>query len=170
MSEPLKRLFVPHEQVGRITVEPRVVTASGTVALFGGRVQPVIERYHRRHQLSHAQYRAGVKLYESYAFGMCGVRQPPNASGRPEDASTSTEALSWQDCRLDAVRAYQRATQRLGERLSFLPVMVCCHDIPVATLAHQRGRPSGRNVTMMMQELRIALDLIAETFGIDKDG
>lgn len=154
MNPPEKRLFVPLEQAGRVVIEPRVTTTAGAIALFGARATFPLDRYRRRGQISGRQYHAGMRLYEDYALGPMGARQPP------ENAPRSAEPGSYEDRRLDACRGYSAALQRAGKRLAWIAVAVCCEDRMVADLARERER----NVTELMTLLRLSLDLIGDAY------
>jgi hypothetical protein len=156
MTSPAKALFVPAAQAPRVDLEPRTVTTAGHVSAWGVRATFPLDRYHRRHQITTRQYHAGLRLYEDYALGPCGARQPPEHVGVSEPGR-------YEDARLDACRRYRTALQRVGKRLAWLVVAVACEDQLVAHLA----RDHGRNVTELMGLLKVALDMVGDAYGLD---
>lgn len=156
MSGPQKRLFVPEAQVDRVEVEPRTVTPAGVVALFGARATYPLDRYHRRHQITVRQYHAGLRLYEDYALGPMGARQPPEHFG-------AGGLGSYEDTRLDACRRYSMVLRRVGKRLAWLAIAVACEDRLVATIAKEQGR----NVTELMALARLSLDMVGDAYGLE---
>jgi hypothetical protein len=153
MTHPAKTLFVPAAQGGRVTVEPHLVTTAGVIAQYRARAVPVLERYHRRRQISDRQYHGALRLYENWALGIVGSHDPEAGAGPWQPAGYS-------DVRLDAATNYRRAVQHLGKRLSPVVLAVVCDDFTVESWAKQRGIDRKG----AMEVFRTSLDILADWF------
>jgi hypothetical protein len=119
------------------------------------RVQAPIERLWVRRTIDDVQYLAGKRLYEAYALGVCGARNP--------ETKTSGEAsLSFglAGAQLVAIQEYRMAQAGVGKRLWAYLDWICNKDIPIADLAKQLSR----NPTELVGVLKIALDVLSDHF------
>lgn len=158
MSDALKRSLVPPERENhgqRVVIEARCVTGTGHVIEHGARVQPAIERYLKRGQVTGRQARAAETLYRAWAVGIQGARLPA-----PGCASYSPGG--WRDAQVQAARVYENARNHVGKRLWPLLFAVCCEDWTADRFANERGR----NSTGTMEALRYALDMLADSLGL----
>lgn len=155
--DALKRSLAAPERLqhGTVLVEARAVTSSGHVIEHGARVQPSIERYKRRGQLTLRQVRAAELLYRCWALGIEGARQQSTGC----DAWTPS---GMSDAQVQAVRSYETARINVGPRLWPLVFAVCCEDWTVDRFANERGR----NSTSTMEVLRYSLEILADSFGL----
>lgn len=158
MSRGLRRSLIrPERDQHRDTlvIEARQVTSTGHVTEHGARVQPAIERYARRGQLTMRQIRAAETLYRAWATGVEGARlEAPGCS--------SYSPSGWTDAQVQAFRQYQAARDGVGKRLWPLVYHVCCLDWTADRFANERAR----NSTATMEVLRYGLDMLADSFGI----
>lgn len=158
MNEAVKRSLIPPERSrhhDRVIVEARERTSTGHVVSVGARVQPAIERYARRGQLTMRQVRAAEMLYRCWATGIEGARiENPGSTGW-----TGPGGLT--DAQVQAARSYEAARQHLG-RLWPLVFHVTCLDWTADRFANERAR----NSTSTMEVLRYALDMLGDSFGL----
>lgn len=156
-ADALKRSLAAPErsQHGHVVVEARAITSAGHIAEYGARVQPAIERYARRGQLSLRQARAAETLYRAWATGVEGAKlESPGC--------TAWTPSGWNDAQIQAFRSYQAAQDGVGKRLWPLVYHVCCLDWTADRFANERGR----NGTSTMEVLRYGLDMLADSLGI----
>jgi hypothetical protein len=158
MTDALRRSLVLPERdqhEDRLVIEARAVTSTGHVVEHGARVQPAIERYARRGQLTMRQVRAAEMLYRSWATGVQGAKiEPPGC--------TSYSPTGWNDAQIQALRSYENARQHVGLRLWPLVWSVVCADWTADRFANE----CGRNSTSTMEVLRYALDMVGDAFGL----
>jgi hypothetical protein len=143
------------EQHSTVVVEPRDVTAGGLPGSMGARVQPAIERYLRRGQLTVRQAEAARRLYALWALGIEGVRQTTRGCSAYSPAGYTDEQI-------DSATAYRRARDLLGARLWPLVFAVVVEDFTVERFANERGR----NSQSTLEVLRYALDTLGDGFGM----
>lgn len=158
MSDALKRSLVLPErqnQDGHLVIEPRAITSTGHVVEHGARVQPAVERYARRGQLSMRQVRAAEQLYRSWATGVVGAKVEPAGC-------TAYSPTGWNDAQIQAFRSYEEARNGLGKRLWPLVYHVICLDWSCDRFANE----CGKNSTSTMEVFRLSLDMLADIFGI----
>lgn len=132
MTVPAKHLFVPREQAGRVVVEPHIITGCGVIAQYRACVVPVLDRMHRRQQLTARQHWAGQRLYQNWVIGEVGARNGDAATGPWQPGG-------YADKRLDALAAYRGALQHVGQRLSPLVCAVCLEDRSVESWAKEHA-------------------------------
>lgn len=156
-ADALKRsLAVPERsQHATVVVEARAITSAGHVAEYGARVQPAVERYARRGQLTLRQVRAAETLYRAWATGVEGAKLESRGC-------TVWTPSGWSDAQVQAFRSYDAARQHVGKRLWPLVFAVCCEDWTADRFANERGR----NATGTMEALRYGLDMLADSLGI----
>jgi hypothetical protein len=160
MTNALRRSLVNPDRDAKadhIVLEARAITSTGHVVEAGARVQPAIERYARRGQLTMRQARAAETLYRCWALGIEGARQE-----KPGCSVWTPGGLS--DAQVQAARSYQTAMTGVGQRLWPLVFHVCCLDFTVDRFANERGR----NATSTMEVLRYGLDSLADSFGLSE--
>lgn len=158
MTKALRRSLIPPERENHgdhVVIEPRHVTSTGHVVEHGARVQPAIERYARRGQLTMRQIRAAETLYRAWALGIEGAKLETPGSG-----PYSVGGLS--DAQVQAVRTYEAARAGVGKRLWPLVFHVCCLDYTADRYANE----CGRNATSTMEVLRYSLDMLADSLGV----
>jgi hypothetical protein len=160
MTDALRRSLVNPDRDAKadtIVLEARSVTSTGHVVEAGARVQPAIERYARRGQLTLRQVRAAETLYRCWATGVEGAKiEPPGGS--------AYSPTGWNDAQIQAFRSYDAARRDVGARLWPLVFHVCCLDFTVDRFANERGR----NSTSTMEVLRYGLDSLADSFGLSE--
>jgi hypothetical protein len=154
----LRRLFVPAARAhdSRLEIEAREQTAAGFVVSKGLRRVTVIERMERHGHITHRQGCAGRQLYRDYVMGVCGARDRDAAVG-------GSSPGGYADTQLDAIRRYRTVRDRLGPRLWPLCFACTCDDVSVPDYARTRGL----NPTSTAAVLRVALDMVADTLGMD---
>lgn len=156
-QDTLKRSLAAPERLlkGDLEVEARTVTSTGHVTSYGARSISPIERYKRRGQLTLRQVRAAEMLYRAWALGIEGAR-----ADSPGCSASFPGGLS--DAQVQAVRSYENARSGLGKRLWPLVFAVICEEWSCERFANERGR----NATATMEVLRLALDMLADIFGL----
>lgn len=120
------------------------------------RVQPILQRYEERGQLSPRQARAGQRVYEAYALGIVGARDAePTGNGADMDGYAVAQ--------LQAAEEYRRARDACGGRLWPIVWAVAIEDWSAARWANERG--GGMNPAGAMALLRVGLDMISDCLG-----
>lgn len=125
---------------------------------FGSRarVQPALERYERRGQLTPRQARAGQRVYEAYSLGIVGARNG-------ESTGNGSDPSGYSDAQLAMAEEYRLIRDAVGGRLWSLTFSVCCEDFSCARWANERG--GGMHPNGALALLRVALDTAADALG-----
>jgi hypothetical protein len=141
----------PKRKATRLSVE-RLSDGFGTRT----RVKPMVEVLENRGTISARQARAGVRIYQCWALGICGARDA-DATGNGSDPGGYTDA------QLDAAREYREIRDAVGPRLWPLTWAVTCEDISPARWANERGH--GMHKAAAVELLRLALSMAADALG-----
>lgn len=118
------------------------------------RVQTPVEWLVARGLVSQDQARAGRKLHEVYALGVCGARNAERGVGN------GRKEFGLSDAQLLALLDYRKVMTWLSPAQRGVLIRVCCWDMPVRVVA-QRCRVSKARV---MELLRDGLDLVHDYF------
>lgn len=113
-----------------------------------------IEQMGRRRVLSPRQAAAGRRLAGCYALGVAGAQ-----------LGSGGGVLSYAEARAEAKRDYERARNALGPRLWPTLWAIACEDRSVQQYAVEHRI----NATVAVTTLRIALDLLANHYGLPDD-
>lgn len=143
----------PKRKASRLTVE-RLADGFGERT----RVMGMCEVLERRGTLTPRQARAGVRIYQCWALGVCGARDS-DASGNGNDPGGYTDAV------LDALREYRLIRDAVGGRLWSVVFSVACEDFSPSRWANERGY--GMHKAAAVELLRIGLDYAADALGGD---
>lgn len=120
------------------------------------RVQPILQRYEERGQITARQARAGQRVYEAYALGIVGARDA-------EPAGNGADTDGYAVAQLHAAEEYRRARDACGGRLWPVVFACCVEDWSAARWANERGH--GMNPAGAMALLRVGLDMISDCLG-----
>lgn len=155
-DEVLRRSLVrpEREQHGGLVVE-RVADAVGAYRV---RSMPVVERLFRRGLLSERQCYAGLRIYEAWAIGIVGARDPD------EGGSSVFDPAGVRDRQAEAAAEYRRIRDAVGGRMWPCVFAVSCEDFSVDRFANERG--GGMDRKMWAGVLRMALDIAADAIGL----
>jgi hypothetical protein len=143
----------PRRKPSRLSVE-RLADGFGERV----RIKSMIEVLENRGTISARQARAGVRIYQCWALGICGARNA-DASGNGNDPGGYTDA------QLDAAQEYRRIRDAVGGRLWSVCFSVACEDWSPSRWANERG--GGMHKAAAVQMLRIGLDEAADVLGGD---
>lgn len=141
----------PRRKQSRLSVE-RLADGFGERV----RVMPMVEVLERRNTITSRQARAGIRIYQAWALGICGARNS-DATGNGSDPSGYTDA------QLAAAREYRMIRDAVGGRLWPLTFSVCCEDWSPSRWAVDRG--GGMDPKGAAALLRHALDLVGDAIG-----
>jgi hypothetical protein len=113
------------------------------------RIKSMIEVLENRGTISARQARAGVRIYQCWALGVCGARNA-DASGNGSDPGGYTDA------QLDAAREYRMIRDAVGPRLWSITFSVAVEDYSPSRWANERGHRMHKAAAVEL--LRIGLD------------
>lgn len=149
----LRRSLVPdvRRNHNRVVVE-KLSDGFGSRA----RVQPVLQRYEHRGQLTSRQARAGQRIYEAYVLGVVGARNG-------ESTGNGSDPAGYTDAQLAMAEEYRLIRDAVGGRLWPIAWAVCCEDWSCARWANERGYGMHPNSALAL--LRVALDTAADALG-----
>jgi hypothetical protein len=141
----------PKRKQSRLSVE-RLADGFG----MRTRVMSQIEVLARRGAISSRQERAGVRIYQAWALGICGARDgEPGGNGNDPGGYT--------DAQMDAAREYRQIRDHVGPRLWPIAFACAVEEFSPARWANERGR--GMHKAAAVELLRLALDLAADMLG-----
>jgi hypothetical protein len=143
----------PTRKPSRLTVE-RLADGFGERT----RVMSMCEVLERRGTLTPRQARAGVRIYQCWALGICGARNA-DASGNGSDPGGYTDA------QLDAATEYRLIRDAVGGRLWPICFAVSCEDWSPSRWTVERG--GGMDPKGAIALLRVGLDTAADVIGHD---
>jgi hypothetical protein len=104
------------------------------------------------------QHAAGVRLYEAFAFGVCGANSGPRP-GHSGPKQVGGNGVS--DARVQALSHYRRALMTIKEpAVRRTTMLVVCYENTVSTVASEMGVTSA----LAMTYLRSGLDAVANYF------
>jgi hypothetical protein len=147
----LTDLADPKRKPSRLSVE-RLADGFGERT----RIMPVVEVLERRGTLTPRQARAGIRIYQAWALGICGARNA-DASGNGSDPGGYTDA------QMDAAREYRMIRDAVGPRLWSITFSVAVEDFSPARWANERG--GAMHKAAAVELLRIGLDYAADCLG-----
>jgi hypothetical protein len=155
-AEALRHSLVNPERDshGEILIESRAVTSTGHTIESGARVQPPMERYLKRGQVTERQAKAAERLYRAWVT--------MNGAKLPAPGCVSYSPGGWTVAQITATRGYEHAQRAVGIRLWPLVFHVACLEWSCDRFANE----CGRNGTSTMEVLRYALDILADAFGL----
>lgn len=153
----LRRSLVRAEREQHSTV--LIERVSDVPGAFVARSQPMVEFLERRGTLTRRQARAGAHVYECWAVGLVGARDPDAWGGGTADAG------GYSDKRLAAATDYRKMRQAVGLRLWPVVFACCVEDWSCSRFANERG--GGMHKQGAVELLRLALDTIADHLGYD---
>lgn len=141
----------PRRKPSRLTVE-RLADGFGERT----RIMSQCEVLERRGTISPRQCRAGIRIYQAWALGICGARgSEPGGNGNDPGGYT--------DAQLDAAREYRMIRDAVGPRLWSLVFSVACEDWSPSRWANERGGAMHKAAAVAL--LRHALDLASDFLG-----
>jgi hypothetical protein len=140
-------------QTARLTVE-QLADGFGT----RGRVMPMTEVLRRRGTLSERQSRAGARVYEAWAFGICGARDADASGGGTSDPG------GYRDRQIDAATEYRKAREAVGGRMWPVLFAVVCEEWSIERFANERGRGTDKRGWTAI--LKLSLDTLADHWGM----
>lgn len=104
------------------------------------------------------QHAAGTRLYEAFAFGVCGANGGPTPGHSP---AKSVGGNGVSDARVQALSHYRRAVLCIGDKIvRKVVVMVVCYENTVGAASADLGLTSAQ----AMSYLRTGLDAVADYF------
>jgi hypothetical protein len=140
----------PRRKPSRLTVE-RLADGFGERV----RVMSMCEVLERRGTITSRQARAGIRIYQCWALGICGARDA-EASGNGSDPGGFTAA------QMEALREYAMIRAAVG-RLWSVVFAVACEDFSPSRWANERG--AGMHKAAAVELLRLGLDYAADAIG-----
>jgi ribosomal protein S5 len=159
MPLSLRSFILPEREAhGGVLVEVREATAGGMAIRYGARVQSPLERYRARSQITERQYRAGQRLYASWALGVIGAHNGEAGCGAATPAGMT-------DAQIAAVFDYCKAMDRIGGRLAMVVHTIVCDEVGASDLA----RETGKHTNGIMELLRCALSMLADAWDFPVD-
>lgn len=120
------------------------------------RIKPMVEVLEARGALNARQARAGVRIYQAWALGICGARNA-DASGNGADPGGYTDA------QLNAAQEYRLIRDAVGPRLWSVVFSVTVEDYSPSRWANERGNAMHKAAAVEL--LRIGLDYAADAIG-----
>jgi hypothetical protein len=141
----------PKRKPSRLSVE-RLADGFG----MRTRIKPMVEVLQARGALSARQSRAGIRIYQCWALGICGARDS-DAPGNGSDPGGYTDA------QMDAAREYRLIRDAVGPRLWPAVFATAVEDWSPSRFANERGH--GMHKAAALERLRIGLDLAADAIG-----
>lgn len=138
----------PRRKPSRLTVE-RLADGFGERT----RVMGQCEVLERRGTISARQARAGIRIYQCWALGICGARDS-DATGNGSDPGGYTDA------QLDAAQEYRMIRDAVGPRLWSCVFSVAVEDYSPSRWANERGNAMHKAAAVEL--LRIGLDYAAD--------
>jgi hypothetical protein len=147
----LTHIADPKRKPSRLSVE-RLADGFGERT----RVMSQCEVLERRGTLTPRQARAGIRIYQAWALGICGARNA-DASGNGNDPSGYTDA------QLSAIQEYRLIRDAVGGRLWPIAFAVSAEDWSPSRWANERG--GGMHKAAAVELLRLALDIAADAIG-----
>lgn len=141
----------PKRKASRLSVE-RLADGFGERT----RVMGMIEVLARRGTISPRQERAGIRIYQCWALGVCGARD-----GEPSGNGNDPSGFS--DAQLAAVQEYRLIRDAVGPRLWSVTFAVTCEDWSPSRWANERGNAMHKAAAVEL--LRLALDLAGDVTG-----
>lgn len=143
----------PKRKPSRLTVE-RLADGFGERT----RVMGMIEVLARRGTISPRQERAGIRIYQCWALGICGARDS-------EPGGNGSDPGGYTDAQMDAAREYRLIRDAVGPRLWPICFAVACEDFSPARWAVDRG--GAMHKAAAVELLRLALSVAADAIGDD---
>lgn len=144
-------LLDPKRKASRLTVE-RLADGFGERT----RIMSQCEVLERRGTLTPRQARAGIRIYQCWALGICGARD-----GEP--GGNGSDPGGYTDAQMDAAREYRMIRDAVGPRLWNVTFACCCEDFSPARWANERG--GAMHKAAAVELLRIGLDYAADCLG-----
>jgi hypothetical protein len=141
----------PKRKQSRLSVE-RLADGFG----MRTRIMSQCEVLARRGTITPRQERAGIRIYQAWALGVCGARDS-DATGNGSDPGGYTDA------QLQALREYRMIRDAVGGRLWPICFAVCAEDWSPSRWAVDRG--GNMHKAAAVELLRLALDIAADTLG-----
>lgn len=141
----------PKRKASRISVE-RLADSFGERT----RIKPMVEVLENRGAITARQARAGIRIHQAWALGVCGARNA-EASGNGSDPS------GFSDAQLDALREYRLIRDAVGGRLWSIVFSVAVEDFSPSRWANERGNAMHKAAAVEL--LRIGLDYAGDAIG-----
>lgn len=139
---------------GRAMVEEAAEVTAGGMPVGKVRVcLPPVELYLRRGQITARMCAAARRLRDDYDLGICGARDPERKGGTAAGEPMSAAQLM-------AARAYAKAVQAVGPRLSVVLLATVCEEL----WASEIGARVGERRDGVMALLRAGLDALADHY------
>jgi hypothetical protein len=113
-----------------------------------------LEAMARRKVLSARQMAAGRRLSASYNLGIVGLHQSTGCAAQMPP--------HYMDAKVSAATDYERAREAVGGRIWPVLWAVVCGDQTIHEISGERGL----NPTAAMTTLKIALDMLADHYGL----
>jgi hypothetical protein len=141
----------PKRKASRLTVE-RLADGFGERT----RVMSQCEVLERRGTISARQARAGVRIYQAWALGICGARNS-------EPGGNGNDPSGYGDAQLSAIQEYRVIRDAVGGRLWSVVFSVAVEDFSPSRWANERGNAMHKAAAVEL--LRIGLDEAADAIG-----
>jgi hypothetical protein len=141
----------PKRKASRLSVE-RLADGFGERV----RVKPMVEVLEARGALNARQARAGVRIYQAWALGICGARNS-------EPGGNGNDPGGYTDAQLAAAQEYRMIRDHVGPRLWPAVFATAVEDWSPSRFANERG--GGMHKAAAVQMLRIGLDEAADYLG-----
>lgn len=138
--------------------ENRISDGVVVVRSAARRVKAPIDLAKSYGRITDDQHAAAARLYECYAFGVCGASQGPKPGHTPAKPVGGNGIT---DGRVQAMTHFRRALLSIvAKPIRHVVVMVVCHEATVIATAADMGLTSAQT----MAYLRAGLDVVAEYF------
>lgn len=156
------------ERMKRGTIREQIVNVGDAGPSVVRRADPPIDIYRRRHLINEMQWRAGQRYAELHGTAQIGVIRSSSYDADRVDSGANTAGLT--QARIDAGNLLAKADRALTKGLRDVVRIVVVEERPCQAFGESRGRRARQAQAIGMFALEMALDALAEHFGIRRRG